>query len=181
MNKTRRKRIPRRKSYRGGNSLDECPICYEPLQRKDSDYKQQIFNTKCGHMFHVGCLYPICIARTSNCPMCRKNLAIKEKETNSDCEKIYLHMILANNKLTDFGILRAMKDNIRKDFQLDNASKKELLLVEKVGEIDFQWFDPNSYWGSQKWTMFQDLILTKMTFFQKKYSEKSPSNKTSSK
>jgi hypothetical protein len=175
MNKTRRRKNPRRKSY-GGNSLDECPICYESLHPKGD---KKVFKTKCGHSFHVECLYPICIVRPSSCPMCRNNLATNEKDTNSDCEKVYLQMILDNHSLTDFGILRIMKDKVRQNFQFDTSNKKELFLVEKLKGIEFKWFDPNSYCGPQKWNMFQDLIDQKIIFFIKKYKESSASKSRS--
>ena len=48
------------------STSDSCIICYDKLG-------QNVTKTKCNHLFHKGCL-DTWLGRSSECPMCKKNL-----------------------------------------------------------------------------------------------------------
>lgn len=67
-------------------SINKCPICLEPLGKKN------IVSTECKHTFHKKCLQMSCQAKEI-CPLCRKNITHtckKIKPFNSDDIFLYV-------------------------------------------------------------------------------------------
>ena len=53
------------------NQMDNCAICYEPLNRKKLNDTQDFIVTKCNHRFHPSCLKDV---KNNKCPVCRSNI-----------------------------------------------------------------------------------------------------------
>ena len=157
MNKTRK----RLKRYSGGNGEDFCPICLSPISNETEPLNRK-FKTACGHSFHVGCLHPICISRPSRCPICRRLLSTPTNQI-SDCDRNYFHMALTKDKrLSEHGVLRAMKENIRQDFQLSNSSDMEMHLVNFLRKMKFDWLDVDKFDNKTSFDLFRSTIYEKL-------------------
>lgn len=100
-----RKSIKTRKSkgsrkIRKGGRQDECSICFEELDENAKDNSKIVFETKCHHRFHKGCLSKHCESK-STCPLCRGDIkkdCMKTKVLdNSEIDAIVKEIISDDN------------------------------------------------------------------------------------
>jgi hypothetical protein len=59
--------------------LDECPICYEPMDMVNFTV------ARCGHMYHSSCIFKALDFNT-DCPLCRVQLIDREDEESSSID-----------------------------------------------------------------------------------------------
>lgn len=59
---------------REATAIDEgkdCPICYEPFEKKNQVGDMKLFTLSCGHTFHGVCIRTSIKVTGRRCPYCR--------------------------------------------------------------------------------------------------------------
>jgi uncharacterized protein YjbI with pentapeptide repeats len=116
-------KIKQTRSKRGGSEINDCSICYEPM-----DISANNITTPCNHTFHRNCLLNWCrqtqqTQRTTNCPICRGPISDTCLELEGPPQvAVSRNEIIARIRSSDGDIIQQLQGANLRGAQLEGAN-----------------------------------------------------------